>query len=420
MVDAMMSSEAGKVGRLLSRLVEERRSDFVDAGVDDLRFPRSHVDREVDRTIAALANLETILPWIEHREPRAPLPRRIAILLPYNFVSHAIAVIAPIAIAGNAIEVRFSSKSRSVAELSMTILKHVFGSQIAKNEAQSWQFVDQVLDGPSAYPMLIAYGGENLGSSLITYEGRTRIVFEGPGNDPLIASAEPAIEDLATLVLQCALSQSGQECFSTERLIICREDYDEVIEALKEAFQQVRFGHPSDPETEVGPLASAALPEIIRAQIEEAQHNGGRVLCGGSVYSDRVEPTLIENVPPESSVWRDETFGPVVAVRKAETLHAAVREASTSRYGLNVILSGAAAQAIGPLLVGSRYVSRVDTLRHGLHGTLTEDQPPLSTWRDTYKPLGGWGISGWIREADGTMYQGPRVLAYESTLEAKE
>ena len=103
------------------------------------------------------------------------------------------------------------------------------------------------------------------------------------------------------------------------------------------AIAALRVGDPLDRATEVGPLARADLRDALDQQVSESVAMGARVVVGGTRREGTgwfYEPTLLADVTDEMPVLRDETFGPVAALRRVRDADEAIRVANSSRYGL--------------------------------------------------------------------------------------
>jgi len=103
------------------------------------------------------------------------------------------------------------------------------------------------------------------------------------------------------------------------------------------AIAALRVGDPLDRATEVGPLARADLRDALDQQVSESVAMGARVVVGGTRREGPgwfYEPTLLADVTDEMPVLRDETFGPVAALRRVRDADEAIRVANSSRYGL--------------------------------------------------------------------------------------
>ena len=117
------------------------------------------------------------------------------------------------------------------------------------------------------------------------------------------------------------------------------EIYDEFLSAYLDRISRIRIGDPEDPETEFGAVISKEHYESVMNYIEKGVSEGARVIAGG----DRPEgfekgyyiaPTVLEDVPPGSTLAREEVFGPVVCVMPFKTEEEAVTMANDVEYGL--------------------------------------------------------------------------------------
>jgi acyl-CoA reductase-like NAD-dependent aldehyde dehydrogenase len=149
----------------------------------------------------------------------------------------------------------------------------------------------------------------------------------------------------------------------------------------------LRTGDPFDEDTELGAMIHPAHFEQVLAHIDRARHEGARVVCGGVDQARRaglrVAPTLLDGVQPSMSVFRDEVFGPVLAVTRFDSLEQAVTLANATEYGLaNSVWS----KNIDVVMTVAR------TLRCGIVWANTALDGALQL------PFGGNGASGFGRE----------------------
>ena len=137
----------------------------------------------------------------------------------------------------------------------------------------------------------------------------------------------------------------GQGCAITTRMLLPRSRYDEGVELLKQAFENWKYGDPSDAENLQGPLINARQRERVLGHIEQAKADGARLVVGGGrpPHLEKgfyVEPTLFVDVDPDSALAQEEVFGPVLAVIPYDTDDDAVRIANNSKYGLSGAVNG--------------------------------------------------------------------------------
>ncbi len=259
------------------------------------------------------------------------------------------------------------------------------------------------------------FGGEELGDDLLrrARQGAAkRIFFEGPGKDPVIVLEGAPVDEVARITAKAKLAAAGQRCVAPENVIVHRKLEDALVERLIAAFEAVRVGAPGDPSTAFGRMISPKVPPIVREQLADAQHRGAKVVCGGTVEGNRVDPTIVTGVTAGMSVFQDETFAPVLAVASFDDVAEAVELARANRFGLACSVFGTEADAVAAALQGEAYAHPVDDLVFGRYGRVTvNDGLRAATVRG---PVGGYGKSGWIWDGDG-LRQGPKLAALEAT-----
>ncbi|HSB88462.1 MAG TPA: aldehyde dehydrogenase family protein [Anaerolineales bacterium] len=167
--------------------------------------------------------------------------------------------------------------------------------------------------------------GRRVSESVARRFGRT--ILELGGNNAIIV-AEDASLDLATrAILFGAVGTAGQRCTTTRRIIAQRSIADELSRRLTQAYGQVRIGDPLDPGTLMGPLVDPTAIEEMLAALEEAQRDGGRILCGGRTLPklgpNFVEPTIVR-MPAQTDIVKRETFAPILYLLEYETIDEAI------------------------------------------------------------------------------------------------
>jgi aminomuconate-semialdehyde/2-hydroxymuconate-6-semialdehyde dehydrogenase len=158
----------------------------------------------------------------------------------------------------------------------------------------------------------------------------------GKGANIVFADAE--LDNAVDWAVQAIFRNAGQVCLAGSRLYVQREVYDEFLERFVRAAEALRFGDPTDPATEFGPLASAEHYAKVSSYVDSIEDDGGKVLTGGLGDGWFVRPTIVVDAPVEARVCREEIFGPVVVVHQFDTEAEAVALANDTRYGLNAML----------------------------------------------------------------------------------
>jgi len=190
-----------------------------------------------------------------------------------------------------------------------------------------------------------------LGVNMITQPFKN-FVFECAGNDAGIVMPGVNLELVAKWNIIASYTNSGQQCFSMKRIIVHEDIYDDYIELLQREIEKLKMGDPKDPETDLGPLGSRRILMMMEVMVNEAQeHKGVRILCGaekidtGKSYGLFYKPTLVE-IPRENILdfdkapflWREEAFGPVRSITKANSLEDAIFLANHSNYGMRAVV----------------------------------------------------------------------------------
>ena len=127
----------------------------------------------------------------------------------------------------------------------------------------------------------------------------------------------------AARLAQAECMMTGQVCSSLTRIVVTEQRHDELIEALVDAFSQVKVGNQFDPESQMGPLAVSRQRDRVLGYIDKGVAEGATLATGGGrpAHLDKgwfVEPTVFGNVDNSSTIAREEIFGPVVSVISAQ------------------------------------------------------------------------------------------------------
>ncbi len=143
------------------------------------------------------------------------------------------------------------------------------------------------------------------------------------------------LDALAQALADGFMFNGGQLCVAGSRLIIARELAAELTHRVAEKTARWRLGHPLDPATTLGPLASAAQCARVQRFIDRAEAAGlaaHRSPCGGG--AGMPAPVVFADVPPDAEIAQEEVFGPVAAATPFDSDDEAVRLANGTRYGL--------------------------------------------------------------------------------------
>lgn len=164
-----------------------------------------------------------------------------------------------------------------------------------------------------------------------------RTQLELGGKAPFVVFDDADLDAAIAGAVAGAIINSGQDCTAATRALVARDLYDDFVAGVGEVMSKVVVGDPLDPDTDIGPLISAAHRAKVSSIVDRAPAQGGRIVTGatapdlpGSFY----RPTLIADVAETSEVYRDEIFGPVLTVRPFTDDDDALRQANDTAYGL--------------------------------------------------------------------------------------
>lgn len=226
-----------------------------------------------------------------------------------------------------------------------------------------------------------------------------RVQTEMGGKNASVVLADADLGLAADTVVAAAFGGAGQRCTATSRVIVESSARDEFLAELNRRVGALVVGNGLADGTQVGALINARHRDRVIEAIDEARRAGGEVLVGGDTPGGElatgcfVRPTVIANVGEESAAWREEIFGPVVAVRECDGIEDALRQVNASSYGL------AAAVFTRSLAAAERFIAEAGT------GQVSVNLP-TSGW-DIHHPFGGFKLSG-----SGYKEQGIEALGF--------
>jgi acyl-CoA reductase-like NAD-dependent aldehyde dehydrogenase len=168
-----------------------------------------------------------------------------------------------------------------------------------------------------------------------------KVSCETGGKNAIIIMDDADLELAVGGAVWGGFGTTGQRCTASSRMVVHRSVYDRFVDMLTAEAEKLRLGNGLDERTDVGPLINEAQMEKVLKYIEVGRGEGARLTTGGKACREGdcakgyfIEPTVFADVGPQMRIAREEIFGPVVSVIKAEGLEDAINIVNDSRYGL--------------------------------------------------------------------------------------
>tara|TARA_B110000858_G_scaffold11827_1_gene12109 strand:+ start:4475 stop:5986 length:1512 start_codon:yes stop_codon:yes gene_type:complete len=189
--------------------------------------------------------------------------------------------------------------------------------------------------------------------STATKHGK-RVQALGGAKNHAVILPDADIEFTANNLIGAGFGSAGQRCMAISVVVAVGNVGDAIVERVVEKAKKIKVGPSSSPDSEMGPLITAVQRDKVKGYIDSAVEEGASIaLDGRSLVVDGCEdgyfvgPTVIDQVTPEMSVYRDEIFGPVLVVVRVDSLDEAIALTNRNLYGNGTVIftkSGAASR----------------------------------------------------------------------------
>jgi acyl-CoA reductase-like NAD-dependent aldehyde dehydrogenase len=268
----------------------------------------------------------------------------ILAIMPWNFPFWQVfRPIAPAVMAGNALVLKHSSNVPQCALKIEDVMREAgFPEGLFRTLLISGAKTEKVIEDPRIRLVTLT-GSDDAGSKVAATAGRVlkKTVLELGGSDPFIVLADADLDSAAKTAALARNQNSGQSCIAAKRFLVVESVADEFERRFADAVKAMKVGDPMDPSTNIGPLARQDLCDTLARQVKESVQQGAKIVIGGERLNRPgyyFAPTILTNVTPNMTVFREETFGPVAAIIRVKDTEEAIRLANDSVYGLGASL----------------------------------------------------------------------------------
>ncbi len=223
-------------------------------------------------------------------------------------------------------------------------------------------------------------GSTKVGESITKIAGVKKLSLELGASSPVVVLSDADIEYAANAVSIGGYVNAGQVCISVQRVIVEQSIRAQFLDALAPKVAALIVGNPLDEATQIGSLISESEAKRVSESIQTAVSQGAQLVMGGERDGSYIQPAILADVDPNSSIAQDELFGPAVVVSNADNDREAIALANSTQYGL------------GAGIFTKNTDRAIEAMREIDAGIIHINWTPL--WRADLMPYGGLKSSG--------------------------
>ncbi|MGH7611500.1 MAG: CoA-acylating methylmalonate-semialdehyde dehydrogenase [Candidatus Dormibacteria bacterium] len=199
--------------------------------------------------------------------------------------------------------------------------------------------VDALLDHPQV--AAISFVGSTPIARYVYQRGTTsgkRVQALGGAKNHMVVLPDADVDMAADAAVSAAYGSAGERCMAISVVVAVGAVADPLVQAIRERLGGLRIGPAADPDSEMGPLVTGEHRDRVASYIDRGREEGAEVVVDGRGREFAGEgfflgASLLDRVRPEMQVYRDEIFGPVLAVVRAENYEEAVAVVNANPYG---------------------------------------------------------------------------------------
>ena len=236
-------------------------------------------------------------------------------------------------------------------------------------------------------------------------------ITEMGGKNPVIVSRKADLNVAAEGVMRSAFGLSGQKCSAASRVYVHRDVKAKFVEILRQKTEALKIGDPTVPGVFMGPVVNAQAYEQFKKSVDVALAGGGKMVTGGRTLAEGelakgyyVAPTVVDGLPLDHVLFKEELFLPFVVIGEFSSLADALREANGSVYGLTAGFYSKDRSEVREFL---------DGIQAGVIYVNREKGATTGAWPGV-QPFGGWKASGSTSRGGGGIYYVQQYLREQS------
>ena len=272
----------------------------------------------------------------------------VGIITPWNFpVAIPVWKMMPALVAGNTVVFKPASNTTKTACLIVEMLDEaglppgVVQLTIGRGSSVG----EAIVHHPKV--RALSFTGSNSVGQKLYVDGASRgikVQCEMGGKNPIVVLDDADIDLAVEATAQGAFGSTGQRCTATSRAVVMEGVADEFVSKLVAKAKAVKLGDGMDPDTHMGPIVDKEQMDSVIEGVELAKKDStcGQLLFGGARETSSpldkgyfFQPTVFDNVKPDSFLGQEELFGPVLAVIRVKTFEEALEAANSVKYGLS-------------------------------------------------------------------------------------
>lgn len=165
-----------------------------------------------------------------------------------------------------------------------------------------------------------------------------KVNLELGGNAPVLVTPHANLDKAVDYIVTARINNAGQVCTCPERIFVHEDVHDDFVSKAKQRMSDLQVGDPLDDNTDYGAIINQTQLDSIDNKVQEAIKNGADLVLGGHKL-DRsgffYEPTILDNVKKDDSAFKEEIFGPVLAITTYNDFDEAIDAANDTNAGLS-------------------------------------------------------------------------------------